>query len=106
MKKTDKEEVAKRILRENDWFRDYYYIKKVIESCCNNLNNDRQYNGLSAVQKARKWGFNLLDSKERDLCNKNPNYEISIENICWKYRDYLRNIYENMFKTIADNLVR
>jgi hypothetical protein len=103
LKEKDKK-CAKQILIENNWFRDYYYIKKVIESCCNlELVNNREYWGSLAVQKSRKWGFNVLDRKIKMLCEKYPNFKCAIEELYYDYISELRNIYENVFEELLSN---
>ena len=103
--RTKNENKARQILIENNWFRDYYYIKQVIKSCCDtNLIGDRDYMGISAVQKARRWGFNNLDRKKEDLCKKYPKVKKHIEEIYYSYMDDLRNIYENTFEYVCDTI--
>lgn len=98
---------AKNILIENNWFREYYYIKQVIESCLND--NDitgGKYNGISTVMKARKWGFGILKTNKSKLCIRYPKYREQIESIYFRYTEDLRNIFENTFEQISDKLVK
>lgn len=105
--RTKNENKARQILIENNWFRDYYYIKQVIESCENDvLITNGTRNPIKTVMNARKWGFERLRTKEDNLRNKYSGLEYTIECICYYYTKDLRNIFENTFNKISDKLVK
>ena len=105
--RTKNENKAREILIENNWFRDYYYIKQVIESCENG--NDilgGTYNGVSTIIKARTWGMNVLRDKKSKICDRYSKYRKEIQMIYYRYIEDLRNIFENTFEQISDKLVK
>jgi hypothetical protein len=102
-----KENKAREILIENNWFRDYYYIKQVIESCENDvLITNGTRNPIKSVMNARKWGFNHLCKVKDKLCDKYPKLRNAIEEIYYGYTEELRDIFENTFDKISDKLVK
>ena len=105
--KTKKDIKAKHILIENNWFRDYYYVKQVIESCLNSNDiSGGTYNGVSTIMKARKWGMNVLRDKKSKIWDRYPKYREEIQTIYYRYIEDLRNIFENTFEQISDKLVK
>ena len=102
--RTKEENKANQILIENDWFRDYYYIQRVIKSCKNDvLITNGTYNSIKSIMNARKWGFNLLDDKRKLLCDKYPKLRNVIEGIYYRYMDNLRGIFEYTFEKLRIN---
>ena len=99
------ENKAKNILINNSWFRDYYYIKEVIESCIENvLITNGVYNPIKTIMNARRWGFNLLRNKIDGLCDRYPTLDTEIRSIYYTYMDDLRNIFESSFNKISNKL--
>lgn len=96
------ENKAKNILIDNSWFRDYYYIKEVIESCIENtVITNGEYNPIKSIMNARRWGFNLLRNKIDRLCDKYSALDAEIRSIYNTYIDDLRNIFESSFNKIS-----
>jgi hypothetical protein len=94
-----RKEKAYKILRENNWFRDYYYIVKVIESCTDNVT-------LTGITKTRKWGFKRLEDRYNLITKGLPlDLRNEMSYIYFKYTDQLRNIYENTFEKLAEKLI-
>jgi hypothetical protein len=105
--RTKNENKARQILIENNWFRDYYYIKQVIESCENDvLITNGTCNPIKTVMNARKWGFNHLRNEKDELCDKYPKLKETIQSIYFRYTEDLRDIFENTFNKISDKLVK
>ena len=107
-KKQTKEEKAREILKKNNWFRDFYYVKKVIESCKNDdikLSEGMVFNGTSAIINARKWGFGLLDKKFQNIADKYLEYRNEIFDIFYIYKEDLRNTYENVWEYVVNKMV-
>ena len=105
--RTKNENKARQILIEDNWFRYYYYIKQVIESCENDvLITNGIRNPIKTVMNARKWGFNHLCNKKDGLCDKYPKLRNAIEEIYYRYMGNLRGIFEYTFDKISDKLVK
>lgn len=101
----DKNDIAKRILLENGWLREFYHIESVIKSCyIENNDNVKPYNGTKAVLNARKWGFKRLKWKYENIFIRYPKYRENIRNIYYKYMDDLRDTFENTWNNIIEGI--
>lgn len=98
-KRRSVEDKAKDILRDSNWFRDYYYVVKVIESC---EGTDKPM----PIMNARKWGFKLLDDKYENIQNKlSPELKKATEELYFDYRMQLRDIFEGVWDKVAKKIV-
>lgn len=95
----NKLEKARRILIESGWFRDYYFIIKVMEG-------NRSGTNILWETETRRWGWAALDRKLLMLKDKHPKLRTEFSNLTYWYFHELSNRHESILFEITDNLCK